>query len=136
MSHSVDVDDERRVFLAYRRLFSEDNAHIRSTRRIEKLVKKYKRSVPRLLEDLGFPKTVEILQELLEQHIFESDTHTRAAFPELFNVSPVRTVQRAASENEAARSEVEALKKLAPGVKLKKNKTNDQKTCMLPLLKL
>lgn len=134
MSHSI--DDKRRVFLAYRRLFSEDNARIRKIKRIEELVTKYKDWVPRLLEDLGLKKTVEILKELLQEHIFESGTHAKAAFPELFQVSPVRTVQRAASENEAARSEVEALKAFAPGVKLDaQGKNKDQQNCMLLLLK-
>jgi hypothetical protein len=65
---------------------------------------------------------INIIKVLLEQRIFESELKAKIAFPKLFRLSPIRNIQRTASENNTARSEVEALKKIAS----LKNK-NDEK---------
>ncbi|OBT76527.1 hypothetical protein VF21_05437 [Pseudogymnoascus sp. 05NY08] len=113
MSHST--AEKRRVFLAYRSLFSGENANLRQAKKIRKLVKKHSSSFEALIKDFGPCKTVDILKALLEVRVFESDIQAKIAFPELFQTTPSRSVQRAAFENEAARSEAEALEELVSG---------------------
>jgi hypothetical protein len=113
MLHST--AEKRRVFLAYRSLFSGDNANLRQAKPIRKLVNKHLSSFGALIKDFGSSKTVDILKALLEVRVFESDIQAKIAFPELFQTTPSRSVQRAAFENEAARSEAEALEELVSG---------------------
>ena len=48
----------------------------------------------------------------MDQRVFESKLKAKIAFPELFQTSPARDVQRNESENNAARSAAEALEEL------------------------
>jgi len=52
------------------------------------------------------------VKALLDQRVFESELKAKIAFPELFQTSPARDVQRNESENDAARSVAEALEEL------------------------
>jgi hypothetical protein len=62
---------------------------------------------------VGFDKVVDIVKTLLDQRVFKSELKAKIAFPELFQNSPARDVQRNGSENDAARSAAEALEELA-----------------------
>ncbi|KFY78242.1 hypothetical protein V499_02558 [Pseudogymnoascus sp. VKM F-103] len=107
--------EKRRVFLAYRSLFSGDNANLRQAKKIRKLVQKHSGSFGALIKDFGSDKTVDILKTLLEVRVFESDIQAKITFPDLFQTTLSRSVQRAASVNEVARSEAEALEELVLG---------------------
>ncbi|KAH8696296.1 hypothetical protein BGW36DRAFT_397879 [Talaromyces proteolyticus] len=87
--------DKRRVYLACRPIFAGNNALLRKAKKIREL------------------KVVDIIKILLEKQIFQSDVKAKIEFPELFHSSPARDVQRAASENDAARSAAEALEEVA-----------------------
>ena len=65
-----------------------------------------------MIKDFGFDKVVDIVKTLLDQRVFESELKAKIAFPELFQTSPARDVQRNESENDAARSAAEALEEL------------------------
>jgi hypothetical protein len=132
ISHSS--AENRRVFIAYRSLFSGPNANIRKPKKIQSLVQEHASSFKPLLNDLGSEKTMEILKILLDTRVFESDIQAKIAFPELFQTTPARNVQRAALENEVARSEREALEELVADNKI--DKIKDEKECMLLLLRL
>lgn len=77
------------------------------------MVQQHKRSYGSLRKEYGFEKIVNIINFRLEQRIFESELKAKTTFPELFQLSPARDVQRTASENNAARSEAEALEEIA-----------------------
>jgi hypothetical protein len=113
MSHST--AEKRRVFLGYRSLFIGENANFRQPKKIRKLVQNHSTSFGAIVKDFGIEKTVDILEALLEVRVFESGIQAKLAFPELFQVTSARGVQRAASENEAVRSEAEALDELVLG---------------------
>jgi hypothetical protein len=135
MSHST--AEKRRVFLAYRSLFSGDNANLRQAKKIRKLVQKHSSSFGALIKDFGSDKTVDILKTLLEVRVFESDIQAKITFPDLFQTTLSRSVQRAASENEVARSEAEALEELVLGGRINEfDEDADVEECMLPLLNL
>jgi hypothetical protein len=136
MSHST--AEKRRVFLAYRSLFSGENANLRQAKKIRKLVKEHSSSFEALIKDFGSCKTVgNILKALLEVRVFESDIQAKIAFPELFQTTTSRSVQRAAFENEAASSEAEALEKLVSEGRINEyDRDGGIEECMLLPLKL
>jgi hypothetical protein len=101
--------DKRRVFLAYRTVFTGPNAHIRKSKKVREVIQQHRKSFEPLIKDFGFNKVVDIVKALLDQRVFESELKAKIAFPELFRSSPARDVQRNASENDAARSAAEAL---------------------------
>lgn len=100
------------MFLAYRAVFAGNNVHIRKHKKILDNVLAHKSSFGPLIKDFGTDKIVEILRNLLERRIFESELQAKVEFPELFQTSPARDVQRFKSENDAARSEAEALEEM------------------------
>ena len=104
--------DKRRVFLAYRAIFAGNNAQLRRPKKVRELVHLHKSSFGSLLKDFGENKIIDILKGLLEGRIFESALRAKIEFPELYRSSPVREVQRTASENDAARSESQALEEI------------------------
>jgi hypothetical protein len=105
--------DKRRVFLAYRTVFTGPNAHIRKSKKVREVIQQHRKSFEPLIKDFGFNKVVDIVKALLDQRVFESELKAKIAFPELFRSSPARDVQRNASENDAARSAAEALEVLS-----------------------
>jgi hypothetical protein len=91
-----------------------------------------------LITDFGFDKIVDIVKALLDQCIFESELKAKIAFPELFQTSPARDVQRNESEDDAARSAAEVLEELASAsehAELDDNHKNDNfRESKLPLI--
>jgi hypothetical protein len=101
--------ERRRVFLAYRALFAGERAMLRKSKKVREVVEKHKSSFQPLIREFGNDKIIGILKELLAGRIFQSELRAKVEFPELFRSSPARDVQRTTSENDAARSEAEAL---------------------------
>ena len=110
---SINMEDEKRVFLAYRAIFDGNNAQIRQPKAILKVVSQHRRSTPNLLPALAEGQVVSTLKRLLERKIFESELEAKLAFPDLFAISPAQDVLHNASEADAARSEAEALEDIA-----------------------
>jgi hypothetical protein len=110
MAHSA--ADARRVFLAYRTVFTGPHAQIRKSKKVREVIEQHKGSFQPLIKDFGFDKVADIVKALLDQRVFESELKAKIAFPELFQTSPARDVQRNESENDAARSVAEALEEL------------------------
>jgi len=106
---SYSSTETRRVFLACRPIFTGENAQVRKQKRVRKIVDKHRKALTALLTGLGVDKVVEILRQLLEKRIFESEVQARAQFPELYASSPAQNTRRAESENDAARSVAELL---------------------------
>jgi hypothetical protein len=110
MAHSS--ADRRRVFLAYRTVFTGPQAHIRRTKKVREVIEQHESSFQPLIKDFGLSKVIDIVKALLDQCVFESELKAKVTFPELFQTSPARDVQRNDSENDAARSTAEALEEL------------------------
>lgn len=105
--------DQRRVYLACRAIFTGTNAQLRRSKKVRELVSTHRRSLQPLIQEFTAEKVVNIIKNLLEKEIFQSDVKAKIEFPELFRSSPTRDAQRAASENDAARSAAEALEEVA-----------------------
>jgi hypothetical protein len=110
MAHSP--ADRRRVYLACRAIFAGSNAQLRKLKKIRELVETRQVPLKPLIGDFGIPKVVEILRDLLDGRVFESELKAKVEFPELFVSTPERDVQRAESENHAAQSAAEALEEI------------------------
>ena len=99
----------RKVFLAARATFSGANAQIRDRNVIIRVVSKNERPFREIFHQFTRPIVFDIIQTLLLNRVFESEIEAKLAFPELYSISAVRGLQHAASEQDAARSEKEAL---------------------------
>lgn len=99
------------VYLSCMSLFRGENAKLRKLKGIKKilLLKQNSPIIGSLKQSHSFEQICDVVKELLEQGIFESTIKAKLCFPNLFQISPDRTAQRAESEAEAARSEAEAI---------------------------
>ncbi len=107
------MEDEHRIFLAYRAIFEGNSAQIRQPKVIMKVVVHHRASTQTLLKSLGEKHIVDTLKSLLERKVFQSELEAKLAFPDLFTTSFAQDVQHNASEADAAKSEAEALEDVA-----------------------
>ncbi|KAI1772566.1 hypothetical protein F4818DRAFT_424788 [Hypoxylon cercidicola] len=110
MAHQI--ADRRRVYLACRAIFVGDKAQLRRPKKVREEIEKRPSALGSLNRDLGIEKVVEILRDLLERRVFESELKAKVEFPELFLSSPRQEAQREASEIDAAKSTAEALEEI------------------------
>lgn len=110
---SANMENEQRVFLAYRAIFEGNNAQIRQPKAILKVLANNRQFTRTLLKSLGEKHVVDTLKSLLERKVFQSELEAKLAFPDLFTTSLAQDVQHNASEADAARSEAEALEDVA-----------------------
>ena len=78
---------------------------MRTTKAIRNLIGKNEDHLKDLLREHALDDVCSVVKPLLEQRIFESTLRAKIRFPEVFEVSPGQSAERAASEAEAARSE-------------------------------
>jgi len=107
------MENEQRIFLAYRAIFEGNNAQIRQPKAIMKVVVHHRASTQTLLKSLGEKHIVDTLKSLLDRKVFQSELEPKMAFPDLFTTSLAQDVQHNASEADAAKSEAEALEDVA-----------------------
>lgn len=104
--------DLRRVYTSYRAVFNGPNAKIRRVKPITSLVEKFASPMRNLLKDLGKDNVVAMIKTLLELGVFESEQKAKIKFPELFNDSTARNMNRAASEFSIKCSTDEAVRRI------------------------
>lgn len=106
---AVSIEDQQRIFLAYRALFEGQNAYVRQPKAIRKILKSDSAMSSPLVRSLGFEKVLAVLKGLLEENIFSSELKAKQAFPVLYETSPEQDARHEASNAGAAREEAEAL---------------------------
>ena len=116
-SSAMNKPDERLVYLALRSVFSGEDAKIRSAKTIRKQIQKHlqREDVKALMQNHNTDHVYSTAKELLEDSIFESNLRAKIRFPELFSISPAQSADREQSEEEAARSEANAIRDAAEG---------------------
>ncbi|KAK9441500.1 ubiquinol-cytochrome-c reductase cytochrome c1 [Metarhizium brunneum] len=104
--------DERVVYLALKNLFKGQNAQVRKSKTVAKLIKGSNKedAVANLLREHDFDTICTMAGRLLSAKIFESTLKAKVHFPELFDSSPAQSAEKEASEAEAARNEANAIK--------------------------
>ena len=101
--------EQRQVFLACSAIFSGANASIRKTKAIRTRLEMHESSLRRLIPGYHLTRVVSIAKLLLEKGLFGSKAKAEAYFPGLFDPCPVRQTLNAVLEQEASRSNEEAL---------------------------
>jgi hypothetical protein len=104
--------DERVVYLTLKNVFKGPQAEVRQPKAILKLIKKSgkQQDVADLIRAHNMDIICNTARSLLTEQIFESTLKAKIRFPELFDVSPAQSAERAASEAEAARNDANAIK--------------------------
>lgn len=100
---------KRQVYLVCRAVFTGDKAKIRQLKKVRRVFETHRVQLRPLTAALGETRAIEIVRDLLERHIFESDFRAKLEFPELFRSDPRQHVRREASEVDAARDAAKAL---------------------------
>ena len=109
---AISIQDQQRIFLAYRALFEGQNAQVRQPKAIRKVLRSRKKSSSPLVQSLGLDKVVSVLKGLLERGIFSSELKAKLAFPILYETSPEQDARHEASDTGAAKEEAEALQEV------------------------
>ena len=111
------LPDERLVYLALKNVFRGADAQLRRPKKIRELIQKRQNNIEirDLVEAHNMDNVCNVAKALLEQQIFESTLKAKIRFPEVFEVSPAQSAERSASEEEAARTEADAIKAVAEG---------------------
>ncbi|ETN45756.1 uncharacterized protein HMPREF1541_09589 [Cyphellophora europaea CBS 101466] len=109
--------DERSVYLAFKNVFKGPEAQIRTSKKIRKLVQNHQNEtdIRDLITEYNHDNVCNSIKSLLEQQIFESTLKAKLKFPEVFDVSPTQSADRAASEAEAAQAEVDVIHDISQG---------------------
>lgn len=109
--------DERSVYLALKNVFKGQDAHLRTPKKIRKLVQAHQNDtdIRDLIAEYNLENVCNATKSLLEQRIFESTLNAKIKFPEVFDVSPAQSADRAISEAEAARAEVNMIQDMSEG---------------------
>ncbi|KIW36015.1 uncharacterized protein PV06_11430 [Exophiala oligosperma] len=100
------------IYLAFKNIFKGKDAHVRTNKKIRKLIQVHqtKAEVRDLIAEYNVDNECNAVKSLLEQCIFESTLKAKIKFPEVFDISPAQSADRAASEAEAARAEVHVIR--------------------------
>lgn len=110
--------DERTVYLAFKNVFKGIDAQTRTDKTIKKKIQKHEdgsEEIRALLQEHNLDNVRKSIKTLLEGDIFGSTLKAKMRFPELFDVSPAQSAERAASEAEAARTEADAMRDVTVG---------------------
>ncbi|KAI0551077.1 hypothetical protein F4679DRAFT_540228 [Xylaria curta] len=107
--------DERVVYLALKNVFKGKNAEVRRLTAVRRLITQNQKDsdVSNLINGHNIDIVCQIARSLLTEEIFESTLKAKIRFPEVFDVSPAQSAERAASEAEAAINEANAIKGVA-----------------------
>lgn len=109
--------DERLIYLALKNVFKGQDALIRTSKKVRRLVQTHQNEpdVRDLIAEYNIDNVCNVAKNLLELRIFESTLEAKIRFPEVFDVSPAQSADRAASEAEAARAEADLIQDIAQG---------------------
>jgi hypothetical protein len=103
--------DERLVYLALKGVLNGENAQLRRAKKVKKIIQKhqYQVDIRRLINEHPVDSICHVAIGLLKDQVFESTLTAKVRFPEVFEVSPSQTAERAISESEAAKHEDAAI---------------------------
>lgn len=85
------------------------NALVRRGNKVYQLLEKHKTFIKILTKEFTLPAIAAVAKELLKERIFESWFRAKLRFSEVFQTSLTQEVERAASEAEIIRVEIEAV---------------------------
>jgi hypothetical protein len=109
------LPDEKTVYLALKGVFSGQSGLIRQEKKVRALIQKQQgqAEIKHLIKEHTIVRLSQTAKALLKDQIFESTLKARERFPEVFEVSPDQTAERAVSELAAAENEDAAFQNVA-----------------------
>ncbi|KAI8295302.1 hypothetical protein K4K59_004743 [Colletotrichum sp. SAR11_240] len=107
------MEERQRVYRTCRAIFSGDAALFRKPKKIKETLLHNRGPLKHVFQEFGEVKLADIVKQLLENRLFESDLRAKVEFPELFRTSPQQDAQREASEADAAKSVADCLGEIA-----------------------
>jgi hypothetical protein len=109
--------DEKLVYLALKNVFKGPDEKMRRLPPIRRLIQKnqHQPDIANLVKAYGIETVCSTVRNLLIGKVFLSTLKAKTRFPEVFDVSPVQTADREASEAEAARHEATAIQDVEQG---------------------
>ena len=107
------AERRRRIFLTARTIFTGPNSRIRDRKTISAVVAQHEDHFKQCNAAFAKNIVVDVINSLLEHGVFESELKAKLSFPELYQVSALRSLQHDASEKNAAKSEAEAIETLS-----------------------
>ncbi|KAJ0333172.1 hypothetical protein COL922a_010910 [Colletotrichum nupharicola] len=110
---SYTLEERQRVYRTCRAIFSGDAALFRKPKKIKETLLHNRAPLKHVFQEFGEVKLADIVKQLLESRLFESDLRAKVEFPELFRTSPQQDAQREASEADAAKSIADCLGEIA-----------------------
>lgn len=108
--------DERTVYLAFKNVFKGPDVQPQSDKKIKKKIRKHENQsdeIRALVHEHNIDNVGNSVKALLDDDIFASTLKAKMRFPELFDVSPAQSAERAASEAEAVRTELDAMRDMS-----------------------
>ena len=117
MGNKIPPPDARVVYLALKNVFTAQMAEVRQPKVISKAIKNHEAQDPvaDLLREHSFDMICTSARDLLQGGVFASTLKAKIRFPELFDLSPVQSAEKDASEAEAAKHEAEAVQHAVQG---------------------
>jgi hypothetical protein len=111
------LPDERLVYLALKGVFQGQDVHVRQEKKVRKLIEKQQNhtDIKQLVQTYSLDSLCQTAKVLLKDQVFESTLKAKIRFPEVFEVSPDQTAERAISEYEASKHEDAAIQSVAEG---------------------
>jgi hypothetical protein len=111
------LPDERLVYLAFKGVLQSQDVHIRQEKKIRTIIQRQQNhaGIQHLIQEYGIDSLCQTAKALFRDQIFESTLKAKIRFPEVFEVSPGQTAERAVSEKEAARHEDAAIQNVTDG---------------------
>lgn len=105
--------DERTVYLAFKNVFKGPEAQPQTDKSIRRKIRKHGDQgdeVRALIQEHSVKSIGGVVKALLSNDIFASTLNAKIRFPELFDVSPAQSAERAATEAAAAKTEIDAMR--------------------------
>ncbi|KAF4908253.1 hypothetical protein CGCVW01_v012305 [Colletotrichum viniferum] len=110
---SYTLEERQRVYRTCRAIFSGHAALFRKPKKIKETLLQNRGLLKHIFQEFDEVKLADIVKQLLENRLFESDLRAKVEFPELFRTSPQQDAQREASEVDAAKSVADCLGEIA-----------------------
>ncbi|KAI3553391.1 hypothetical protein CABS01_11973 [Colletotrichum abscissum] len=102
------MSEQQDVYRMCRALFKGKSKKLKKTR-IREILIENQSALHRLFTSYGEVRLTAIIQSLLKSGAFESDSHAKALFPDIFQTTPQQDAHREASEADAAKSVADIL---------------------------
>jgi hypothetical protein len=111
------LPDERLVYLALKGVLQGQDVHVRQEKKVRKIIQKQQNhaDIKHLIQEYSINSLCQTAKALLKDQIFESTLKAKIRFPEVFEVTPNQTAERAMSEHEAAKNEDAVIQSVTDG---------------------